>query len=112
MLSSSESWELQQAPRRWHSRAGGGAVHSIKSGHMQCSNCDLLGEVLTNFRQQLAWAERLWHVVITTRRSRLLLFITERVRGDGDDWNRSQRRIGFDPARSGVTIHDRHLNIH
>ena len=25
------------APYRWHSRAGGGAVHSIKSGHMQRS---------------------------------------------------------------------------
>jgi hypothetical protein len=33
MFSSSESWELQQHPRLWHSRAGGGAVHSIKSGH-------------------------------------------------------------------------------
>src|SRR6516225_12177640 len=60
----------------------------------------------------MAWAERLWHVVITTRRSRLLLFTTERIRGDGDDRNRSQRRISFDPARCGVTIHDRHLNIH
>src|SRR5262249_31326351 len=37
MLGSSESWEPQQAPRRWHSRAGGGAAHSIKSGPMQCS---------------------------------------------------------------------------
>src|SRR5262249_19228162 len=37
MLGSSESWEPQQAPRRWHSRAGGGAVHSIKSGHMHCN---------------------------------------------------------------------------
>src|SRR6516165_6394025 len=33
MSSSSESWKLQQHPRLWHSRAGGGAVHSIKSGH-------------------------------------------------------------------------------
>src|SRR6516165_3013393 len=29
MFSSSESWGLQQHPRLWHSRAGGGAVHSI-----------------------------------------------------------------------------------
>src|SRR5215471_17730226 len=35
MFSSSDSWELQQHPRLWHSRAGGGAVHSIRSGHMQ-----------------------------------------------------------------------------
>src|SRR6516165_6058452 len=33
MFSSSDSWELQQHPRLWHSRAGGGAVHSIKSRH-------------------------------------------------------------------------------
>src|SRR5271163_5115632 len=31
MPGSSESWELQQHPHLWHSRAGGGAVHSIKS---------------------------------------------------------------------------------
>jgi hypothetical protein len=29
--SSSESWELYQPPLPWHSRAGGGAVHSIIS---------------------------------------------------------------------------------
>src|SRR5262249_48240740 len=28
----SESWGPQQHPRPWHFRAGGGAVHSIKSG--------------------------------------------------------------------------------
>jgi hypothetical protein len=32
MGSSSESWEPYQRPHSWHSRAGGGAVHSIKSG--------------------------------------------------------------------------------
>src|SRR6266849_3709067 len=32
MGSSSESWEPQQPPYPWHSRAGGGAVHSLKSG--------------------------------------------------------------------------------
>src|SRR5271154_5235228 len=32
MPGSSESWELQQHPHLWHSRAGGGAVHSIISG--------------------------------------------------------------------------------
>jgi hypothetical protein len=35
MNNSSESWEPQQHPHRWHSRAGGGAVHSIKSCHEQ-----------------------------------------------------------------------------
>src|SRR5262249_25066239 len=37
MFSSSDSWELQQHPRLWHSRAGGGAVHSIRSGLIHCS---------------------------------------------------------------------------
>src|SRR5262245_65189171 len=37
MFGSSESWGPQQHPRPWHFRAGGGAVHSIKSGHMQRS---------------------------------------------------------------------------
>src|SRR5262249_2118817 len=32
MGSSSESWEPYQPPLPWHSRAGGGAVHSIMSG--------------------------------------------------------------------------------
>src|SRR6476660_6843630 len=30
MDSSSESWEPQLFPQPWHSRAGGGAVHSIR----------------------------------------------------------------------------------
>jgi len=33
MFGSSESWGPQQHPHPWHFRAGGGAVHSIKSGH-------------------------------------------------------------------------------
>src|SRR5215472_5630276 len=37
MFGSFESWEPQQAPHRCHSRAGGGAVHSIKSGLRRCS---------------------------------------------------------------------------
>src|SRR6266576_2525147 len=32
MVRSSESWEPQQRPHPWHRCAGGGAVHSIKSG--------------------------------------------------------------------------------
>ena len=31
-IGSSKSWEPQQLPFPWHSRAGGGAVHSIRSG--------------------------------------------------------------------------------
>src|SRR5215469_5822740 len=37
MLGSSESWGPQQHPHPWHFRAGGGAVHSIKSGLAHCS---------------------------------------------------------------------------
>src|SRR5258705_11993980 len=32
MVSSSESWEPQQRPHPWPSRAGGGGVHSIRNG--------------------------------------------------------------------------------
>src|SRR6185437_348437 len=35
MFGSSESWEPQQSPYPWHSRAGGGAVHSINNRHSQ-----------------------------------------------------------------------------
>jgi hypothetical protein len=35
MLGSSESWLHQQQPYSWHSRAGGGAVHSINSGYYE-----------------------------------------------------------------------------
>src|SRR5262249_18293970 len=67
---------------------------------------------LTNFCQQLAWTKRFRHIVITTSRPRLLFFATERIRGDGYDRDRSQRRIGFNAARGGITVHDRQLNIH
>jgi hypothetical protein len=33
IIASSESWGPYQRPHPWHSRAGGGAVHSINSGH-------------------------------------------------------------------------------
>jgi hypothetical protein len=32
MARSSESWEPKQRPHPWHRSAGGGAVHSIKTG--------------------------------------------------------------------------------
>src|SRR6516225_4548487 len=85
----------------------------VKSGHMRCSNrCQSLLQVLANSRQEFARAKRFRDVVITASRSRLLFFATERIGGDRDNRDRSQRRIGLDPARSGVTVHDRHLNIH
>jgi len=36
MASSSESWEPYRRPHLWHSRAGGGAVHSITNGLVHC----------------------------------------------------------------------------
>jgi hypothetical protein len=51
MFSSSKSWELQQHPRLWHSRAGGGAVHSIRSGHRleRHAQFDVVCPVESNF---------------------------------------------------------------
>src|SRR5215469_18737461 len=69
-------------------------------------------QVLTNFCQQLAWTERFRHIVITTSRSRLLLFTTERIRGDRDDRDRSQRWVGLDFASGGVAVDDRQLDVH
>src|SRR5215471_8474873 len=69
-------------------------------------------QVLTNFCQQLAWTERFRHIVITTSRSRLLLFTTERIRGDRDDRDRSQRWVGLDFASGCVAVDDRQLDVH
>src|SRR6516164_6206873 len=53
VLGSSESWEPQQAPHRWHSRAGGGAVQGIKSvpvetGHVRTVEFQLLDQGAAN----------------------------------------------------------------
>src|SRR5258708_12098937 len=61
MVSSSESWEPQQRPHPWHSRAGGGAVHSIMNGLMHCSKSDLL--VRRHSCDPLNLAFRLPHVL-------------------------------------------------
>ena len=68
--------------------------------------------MLTDFCQEFTRAKRFRDVVITAGRSRDFVFSVERIGGDRDDRDRSQSRIGFDPARGGVTVHDRHLNIH
>src|SRR5215475_2672566 len=46
MFGSSESWGPQQHPLQWHFRAGGGAVHSIKSGHSHCNNIFLFDHLV------------------------------------------------------------------
>src|SRR5262249_38312218 len=73
---------------------------------------DVLEQVLTNFCQQVARAVRLRHVVITSRCSRYTFFPIQRMRGDGDDGDRSQRGIGLDLARDRVAVHDRQVNTH
>jgi hypothetical protein len=52
--SSSESWELYQPPLPWHSRAGGGAVHSIISRHMQCGKPALLFDHLVSAQEEIS----------------------------------------------------------
>src|SRR5262249_41265927 len=60
MFGSSESWGPQQHPRPWHFRAGGGAVHSIKSGLTHCSKISLFDYLVgaTNFQ---------WIALLVTR---------------------------------------------
>ena len=70
-----------------------------------------LGQMLTDFCQELARAKWFGHVIITAGRLRGLRLTVERVRGDRDDRDRSQRRIGLDPARGGVTVHNWELDI-
>src|SRR5215831_16731205 len=55
--SSSESWEPYQPPLPWHSRAGGGAVHSINSGCEQSQRASPLFDDLIGAGEQ-----RLRHV--------------------------------------------------
>src|SRR6266566_5485183 len=80
--------------------------------HASQQSCRPLLQVMPNFRQQLARAERLRHLVIAARRPCLLFFATEHIGGDRDDRDRSQLRIGFNPAGSCITVHDRELDIH
>src|SRR5271166_193159 len=92
--------------------AGMSAMGHKRTHAVQQSMCGLFGQVLTDFRQEFTRAEGLRHIVITARRPRLLFLAAEGVRGDGDDRDRAQRRIGFNPACGGVTVHNRHLDIH
>ena len=46
MFGSSESWGPQQHPHPWHFRAGGGAVHSIRSGRCLLDRCERLCALL------------------------------------------------------------------
>jgi hypothetical protein len=47
------------------------------------------------------------NIFITASRTRLLFFPTERVGGEREDRDQTQHRIGLDPARRLVTVHDK-----
>src|SRR5512132_2857451 len=50
MVGSSESWGPQQRPHPWHFRAGGGAVHSIRTGPFRSPQLSRqLGDELLEF---------------------------------------------------------------
>src|SRR5207247_2282308 len=66
-----------------------------KQTHATAAKIDRLGQMLTNFRQQLARAVGLRHIVITTGHLRDLLLSVERIGGDRDDRDRSQRGVSF-----------------
>src|SRR6516225_549593 len=73
---------------------------------------DLLEQVLTYFCQQVARAVRLRHIVITSCCSRYMFFPIQRMRGDGDNGDRSQGGISLDLTRDRVAVHDRQVNTH
>jgi hypothetical protein len=73
---------------------------------------DLLRQILPNLRQQLFRAKGFGHIVVAARRPSLLFFASERIRGDRDDWDRSQGRISLDLVGGCVAVHNRQLNVH
>jgi hypothetical protein len=93
-------------------RQSGCLLWAHKGTHALQQSMPGLGEVLSNFRQQLARTERFRHIVIAACCPGLLFFTTERIGGNRDDRDRSQRGIGFNPACGRVAVHDRQLDIH
>jgi len=60
-----------------------------------------------------AFREALWaRYFIRALGPCLLFFPDERVRGDRDNRDRPQRRIGLNPARGRVAVHDMQLDVH
>ena len=67
---------------------------------------------LADLGQNLPRAERFGQIPVASRRPRLGFVAGQRVRGDGDDRNMTQIRIGLDPPRRLIAIDDRKLNVH
>jgi hypothetical protein len=53
-----ESWEPQTAPTPWHSRAGGGAVHSITFGLMRRSDETLFNHLFGDSSREVGNSRR------------------------------------------------------
>src|SRR5215469_7341900 len=105
---------MSALPRKADIDQGGRDVRFVPKADI-CSAANRrqsLLQVLANFRQQLSRAERFRDIVIASCRPRLLFFAAERIGGDRDDRDRSQRRISFDPACGRVAVHNRQLDIH
>src|SRR5688572_12839196 len=71
-----------------------------------------LWQKLANLRQELARAVRLGHIGVTASLASLGFIAAQGIRGDGDDRDRAQCRVGLDPPRCLVTVENRKLNIH
>src|ERR1051326_4728262 len=68
-------------------------------------------QVLADLRQQLARAGGLGDVIVAARGPRLLLVSAQRIRGDGDDRDRCERRIGLDAAGGFVAVEQRQMDV-
>src|SRR6516225_5163798 len=68
--------------------------------------------MLANFRQEFTRAVGFRHIIVTAGRLGGLLFADECIGSHRNDRDRSQRGIGFNPARGFVPVHGRQLNIH
>src|SRR6266568_1683095 len=69
-------------------------------------------EMLSYFRQQLAWTVRLRDIGVATGVASFALVAAQRIGGDHDDRNMLQIRLRFDAPRRFVTVENRQLNIH
>src|ERR1035437_9130658 len=127
MLGSSKLWGPEQPTHSWHSRAGGGAVHSIRSGLMHRSKHHRYsitssamesspnGASLQSFSAALARVSRRTHAWMRLRAAALQRDgYTCAVPGWGNathvDHVVSRRSGGLDNLRSLCAVHDGQIN--
>src|SRR6266487_4857213 len=70
------------------------------------------GQVLPNLRQQLTRAVGLGNVGIATRGTGFVSIPAQRIGGDHNDGDGSQRRVRLEATRGFVAVEDRELNVH